>query len=189
MSIQVRIPEEITDYKESIVAGLSLRELICGTIALGCGLPVYFLLSDYYQNLATILTMITVVPAFAVGFIRPQGYKFEEYVKIRLAAEFMPSKRSYKINTDLELIPYEVLKYRELALSLQAEYGEKEEENAHKSKAQKRRQKKHKYTECRAYQSSKKDFERKRKAALISIKAARKSCSRKECKTQKAASE
>ena len=34
MSIEVRVPEEIKDYKESIIAGLSIRQLLCGGVAL-----------------------------------------------------------------------------------------------------------------------------------------------------------
>ena len=46
MSIEVRVPEEIADYKESIIAGLSIRQLICGGIALLCGIPTFLLFKN-----------------------------------------------------------------------------------------------------------------------------------------------
>lgn len=187
MSIQVRIPEEIDDYKESLIAGLSVRELISSAVALGCGLPTYFILSDFNSSLATILTMIIVVPAFCLGFIRPQGYKFEKYLQIRIAAEFVPSKRSYSIELNKEPVPIEVLKYRKLALDFRAEY-EREEVDAHQGTKKAKRAKKHRYTEYNnSHKSTEKDFERKRKAALACVKAARTDYRRKKCQKEKTA--
>ncbi len=41
MSIEVRVPEEIKEYKESIIAGLSVRQLICGGAGLLCGVHIF----------------------------------------------------------------------------------------------------------------------------------------------------
>jgi hypothetical protein len=93
MSIEVRVPEEIKDYKESIIAGLSIRQLACGAVAFGCGVPTFLLLRNINMDLATYATMAAVVPAFCIGFIRKGGYTFEKYLKIKLKAVFGKNKR------------------------------------------------------------------------------------------------
>ena len=46
LSIEVRVPEEIKDYKESIIAGLSIRQLACGAVAFVCGIPTFLILRN-----------------------------------------------------------------------------------------------------------------------------------------------
>ena len=118
MSIEVRVPEEIKDYKESIVAGLSIRQLACGAIALGCGIPTFLLLRHINNDVATYCTMAVTVPAFCVGFIKKNGYTFEKYIKIKFRAMFGRNKRTYETKGDLP--PIEVEEYREI-LQKQAE--------------------------------------------------------------------
>lgn len=123
MSIEVRVPEEIKDYKESIVAGLSIRQLACGAIALGCGIPTFLLMKNINNDVATYCTMAVTVPAFCVGFVRKNGYTFEKYIKIKFRAMFRRNKRSYETIGNLQ--PIEVEEYREI-LQRQAE-AEKDE--------------------------------------------------------------
>ena len=112
MSIEVRVPEEIKDYKESIIAGLSIRQLACGAFAFGCGVPTFLLLRNINMDLATYATMAAVAPAFCVGFIKKNGYTFEKYIKIKLKAMFGRNKRTYETKGDLP--PIEVGEYREV---------------------------------------------------------------------------
>lgn len=132
-SIEVRVPEEIMDYKESIIAGLSVRQLICGSIALLCGIPTFFLLKNINDDLALYSTMIVTIPAFCVGFIKRDGYNFETFMKIRLCNFFSKSKRGYEINSDSDL-PIEIEEYRKLLLNKDLVLNNDEKANIVKNK-------------------------------------------------------
>ena len=112
MSIEVRVPEEIADYKESIIAGLSIRQLVCGGIALLCGVPTFLLLKNINSDLATYATMIVTIPAFCLGFIKKDGYNFETFLKIKLYAFFSKNQRGYETNIEKNILPIEVEQYR-----------------------------------------------------------------------------
>ena len=197
MSIEVRVPEEISDYKESIVAGLSVRQLICGGAAFLCGIPTFMLLKDFNMDIATYATMIVVVPAFCVGFIKKDGYNFEHYLKIRLKAMFCRHKRSYETNPDANELPAEVEKYREAVQEYYRELEEAEEndkkikgtknappvasdflkrgEKLHFKKERKRNKSENRL-ETDFIEVTKKSSKRARKAAFKSLKAKARSC-------------
>ena len=189
--IEVRVPDEIKDYKESIVAGLSIRQLVCGAIALGCGIPTFLLLKNFSNDLATYATMAVTVPAFCVGFIKKDGYTFEKYIKIRFKAMFGKSKRTYQTKGNLP--PVEVEEYRE---ELQKYLAEKQLEELKERKSKKkmggvRVAKKcvssNAKREAEIIEITTQSPERKRKAAFKAIKSTEKSRRKEEQKDKKEA--
>lgn len=182
MSIEVRVPEEIADYKESIIAGLSIRQLVCGGIALLCGVPTFLLLKNINSDLATYATMIVTIPAFCLGFIKKDGYNFETFLKIKLYAFFNKNQRGYETNIEKNILPVEVEQYRQAIQEMMAE-EEKEITQQGKKRGDKRvlkkREQRHKSKnkgkakpEYDLVEITKKSAERKRKTAYKSIKAA-----------------
>jgi hypothetical protein len=182
MSIEVRVPEEIADYKESIIAGLSIRQLVCGGIALLCGIPTFLLLRNVNTDLATYATMIVTIPAFCLGFIKKDGYNFETFLKIKLYAFFSKNQRGYETNIEKNILPVEVEQYRQAIQEMMAE-EEKEIMQQGKKRGDKRvlnkREQRHKSKnkgkakpEYDLVEITKKGAERKRKTAYKSIKAA-----------------
>ena len=175
MSIEVRVPEEIKDYKESIIAGLSIRQLACGAFAFGCGVPTFLLLRNINMDLATYATMAAVAPAFCVGFIRKGGYTFEKYLKIKLKAVFGRNKRKYE--TVGIAPPIEVEEYRAYYQQLAAEQAKSEEQQKggnkvvhtkgerNTKKVQRKKQREYEIIEI-----SKTCYKRARKAAYKAIK-------------------
>lgn len=97
MAIDVRIPKEITEYQEKILFGMSIRQLICAFVAVVVGGGTYMLLQEPIgpDNASTVL-MFEVLPIFAFGFIKPKGFKTEQYLKILIKHRFTPQKRIYK---------------------------------------------------------------------------------------------
>ena len=177
MSIEVRVPEEIKDYKESIVAGLSIRQLACGAVAFGCGIPTFLLLRNINMDFATYATMVVVIPAFCVGFIRKNGYTFEKYIKIKVKAMFGKNKRTYV--TMGTAPPIEVEDYRAYYQQIMVEQAEnegkknKEEVGKNIHSKEKRNTKKTCRKNEREYEIaeiSKKGYKRARKAAYKAIK-------------------
>lgn len=177
MSIEVRVPEEIKDYKESIVAGLSIRQLACGAVALGCGIPTFLLLKNINQDLATYATMVVAIPAFCVGFIKKNGYTFEKFVKIKLTAMFGKNKRTYRtegISPPIEAEEYRAYYQRKIAEKQQAE-NEKKEEKRFVHTKRKRDAKKAQRKNTREYEIaeiSTQSIKRARKTAFKAIKNA-----------------
>lgn len=107
MAIQVRIPKEITEYKEKIIFGLSIRQLICFTLALIIGGGVFALFTIVFGmsvNIAGYFVMLFAAPVLAVGFIRKNGYPFEKYAVLMLRHFIGVRKRPYKTELDIELL-------------------------------------------------------------------------------------
>ena len=124
--IEVRVPEEIEDYKEKIIMGLSIRQLISVGIALLCGVPTFLILNKFINgDVATYATMLVVVPAFCVGFFKKDGYNFETFLKVRLYAFLSKPQRGYATNPEESELPIEAEKYRPLIQKWEKEKQEK----------------------------------------------------------------
>jgi len=97
--IEIKIPKEIRDYKETIFAGLNLRQIISLSVAFAINVPLYLYTKPYIgDELASWLVMFTGVPIFLLGFIKFDGMPFEKYIKIMLRFSFLvPRKRKYKV--------------------------------------------------------------------------------------------
>jgi len=96
MAIEVRIPKEITEYQEKILFGLSIRQLISFAIALTAGVATYLLTAKLWgDDLAGYIVIVEVMPIFAIGFIRINGFSFEKYLGLMIRHMFGYSRRRY----------------------------------------------------------------------------------------------
>ena len=189
MALEVRIPDEIKDYKESIIAGLSIRQMICGSIALLCGIPTFLLLKNINEDVATYATMAVVAPAFCVGFIKKDGYTFEVFLKIRLNAMFAKSKRGYETDSEKNYYPDEIERYRQFSdeISAEDEQDKKDKEVKKIDRSKKGKAKTREPNEYELIEVTEKSIERKRKAAYKSLKAAARANRKKKPKEEKTA--
>lgn len=99
MSIEVRIPKEITEYKEKILFGLSIRQLICFSSAILLCVGTYILLVNFLglsKDIVSYIVIIEAMPLLAAGFIKKNGLTFEKYAKLFLKHKFGTKKRTYK---------------------------------------------------------------------------------------------
>lgn len=101
--IEVRIPKEITEYKEKILLGMSLRQLICFAIAIATSFGVFFLLKGIF-SLSTLGTIIMIIniPIIAIGFLKKNGFTMEQWITIVLNQKLSNNKLSYITNLDNE---------------------------------------------------------------------------------------
>lgn len=85
-SLGTHIPKEITEYKEKIIGGLTVRQLICVAAAVAVGVGTYFALNRLFgmsaEDSSYIIMLLASVPA-AAGFIRPNGMDLEKYLALR----------------------------------------------------------------------------------------------------------
>lgn len=97
MSIEVRVPAEITEYRGKILFGLTGRQLLSSAVGLAVGGIGYVLsLPVLGTDNSSSVAMLLAAPFFAFGFIRPQNYSLEEYLKIIFAHRMMCCKYHYQ---------------------------------------------------------------------------------------------
>lgn len=109
MAIEVRIPKEITEYQEKILFGLTIRQLICFASAIVLGVGTYWLVSKYFgTEVASYVVIFEVMPIFALGFFKKDGFNFESYVSLILRHQLGTNKRGYKTELDVERFEKEV---------------------------------------------------------------------------------
>ena len=101
MSIEVRVPEEITDYKAKILFGLTGRQILGACIGSLIGFGSYYFIKPFIgEDTAIFVTMALSSPVFAWGFISPEGYAFEKYLKIICMHRLESCKCHYQIGED-----------------------------------------------------------------------------------------
>lgn len=103
MSLETRIPKEITDYREKIVFGLSARQLGALGVAVAVvgltALLLYYLLGIDLKIVEYVL-IAEAMPIIAVGFIRYKGLPFEDYALVRLNHRFGEKRLLCKTDVD-----------------------------------------------------------------------------------------
>lgn len=158
MSIEVRIPKEITEYKEKIILGLSFRQLAAGAVCIVSAIGANYLGSCIFNDtVGKFLSMIIPAPVFAVGFIKKNGFTMEKYISMVFKHVFRVNRRPYKT----ELIFDEKI------------YDKKEGENNAESVKKRKHKKSRNIVKEYAYDEiSKKGFKGQIKAARKSIKEA-----------------
>lgn len=109
MSIEVRIPKEIKEYKEKIIFGLNLRQLISVFVGGIICLSTYFFIKPIVgTDVASDIIIIEAVPIFAFGFIKVRSFNFETYAKIFIKHKLGKNKRTYENKLFMENLKEEI---------------------------------------------------------------------------------
>ena len=100
--ITIRIPKDIREYKEKILAGLTIRQLICTIITLGIVVPLYFLGSGVIPDELLSWTVILIAaPIVSIGFIKIHKMPFEKFIVHFFRQLFLvPLNRVFKNEND-----------------------------------------------------------------------------------------
>lgn len=96
--IERPIPKEIKDFKEKIVFGLTVRQLISTIITLGICVPTYIFGRPYLgDDIASWVCILVGVPSIAFGFFQKNGMVFEKYIcAILKSSVLLPTQRKYR---------------------------------------------------------------------------------------------
>ncbi|KJF38942.1 PrgI family protein [Ruthenibacterium lactatiformans] len=79
--MQNKISKEIRTYREELVLGLSLRQLICSGVAVGAAVGSYFALRGALgQETVSWVCIACAAPVAAAGFFTYDGMTFEQFL-------------------------------------------------------------------------------------------------------------
>ena len=88
--IEVKIPKEIRQYKESIFFGLSARQFFCTILAVVIAAGVYLLLGQVIgRETASWLCIVLAAPAAMAGFFSYNGLTFEQFLWAVVKSELL----------------------------------------------------------------------------------------------------
>ena len=88
--IEVKIPKEIRQYKESIFFGLSARQFFCTILAVAIAAGVYLLLGQVIgRETASWLCIVLAAPAAMAGFFSYNGMNFEQFLWAVIKSEIL----------------------------------------------------------------------------------------------------
>ena len=97
--LSVSVQEDINDYKPKIIAGLTMRSLVCSgsaiLIALVVGCYCWFILGLPY-DITTYIVIVLSMPMWAAGFIKPHGLDLEKFIPLWIRHNFKNNKLIYK---------------------------------------------------------------------------------------------
>jgi len=96
----VPVPKDLSNIKTKVMFNLTKRQLICFSIALVVGLPLFFLFkSRTSTSLASLMMIFSMLPFFMLAMYEKHGQPLEVILKNYFRVRFFnPKKRPYKTN-------------------------------------------------------------------------------------------
>ena len=96
----VPVPKDLSNVKTKVIFNLTKRQLICFSIALVVGLPLFFLFKDRTNtSLASLVMIFSMLPFFMFAMYEKHGLPLEVILKHYFAVRFLnPKQRPYKTN-------------------------------------------------------------------------------------------
>lgn len=89
-NIEVKIPKEVRQHKETIFFGLSLRQFICSVLAVGIAAGAYLGLGKVLpKDTASWLCIIMAAPMAMAGFFTYNDMTFEQFLWAFIKSEFL----------------------------------------------------------------------------------------------------
>lgn len=88
--MEIKIPKEIRAYRESVLFGLSLRQLICSIIAVVVAVLSYFGLRDLLgQEMVSWVCIFCAAPFAAAGFFSYNSMTLEKFIVAWIRSEIL----------------------------------------------------------------------------------------------------
>lgn len=96
----VPVPKDLTKVKTKVIFNLTKRQLICFSIGLAIGIPVYFWLrGPLGDSTAALMMILSMIPAFLFAMYEKNGQHLEVILRNMINVLFLrPKKRPYKTN-------------------------------------------------------------------------------------------
>lgn len=88
--MEIKIPKEVRQHKETIFFGLSTRQFVCAVLAVGMAVGVYFLLKPIAgPETASWACIVAAIPVAVTGFFQYNGLTFEQFAWAYLKSQFL----------------------------------------------------------------------------------------------------
>ena len=96
----VPVPKDLTKVKTKVIFNLTKRQLICFSIGLAIGIPVYFWLrGPLGDSTAALMMILSMIPAFLFAMYEKNGQHLEVILRNMINVLLLrPKKRPYKTN-------------------------------------------------------------------------------------------
>ena len=94
----VPVPKDLSKVKTKVAFNLTKRQILCFSVALLMGLPLFFLLKDSAgTSLAAMAMIVVMLPCFLVAMYEKHGQPLEVVVKNIIQTKFTrPKERPYR---------------------------------------------------------------------------------------------
>lgn len=96
----VQIPKDLSNVKTKVMFNLTKRQLVCFSLALLVGLPLFFLLKGKVNiSAATLIMIFSMMPFFLLALYEKHGQPLEVLARHYIEVRFLnPKQRPYKTN-------------------------------------------------------------------------------------------
>ena len=89
-TIEVKIPKEVRQHKESIFFGLSVRQFICSALAVGIAAGLYLLLGNTLgKETASWICILAAAPFAIAGFFSYNSMNLEQFLWVVLKSQVL----------------------------------------------------------------------------------------------------
>ena len=93
----VQVPKDLTSVKSKVMFNLTKRQLVCFGCGALVGLPLFFLLKDAGNSVATLCMMVVMLPFFMFGIYEKNGQPMEKVVGYFVQTTILrPKQRPYR---------------------------------------------------------------------------------------------
>ena len=87
----VPVPKDLSKVKTKVAFNLTKRQILCFSVALLIGLPLFFLLKDSAgTSLAAMVMIVVMLPCFLVAMYEKHGQPLEVVIKNIIQTKFTP---------------------------------------------------------------------------------------------------
>lgn len=96
MAIEIKIPKEIKEYKETFLFGLTVKKFVSLAAALLICVPLYIFGKNFMPDeIVSWAVIIVGAPILGIGFVTYHNMTFTQFVKRLFDMNFHPQKRKY----------------------------------------------------------------------------------------------
>ena len=125
----ISVPRDLKKIKNKVLFNMSMRQLICFSIAALIGVPVFFFVKGFAKvNVAVMAMMVVMMPAFFFAMYERNGRPLEVYLGHFIQAVFIrPRKRPYKTDNYYSALEREAEAEREVEKIVELSMEKKKE--------------------------------------------------------------
>lgn len=102
MAVEVKVPKDIKEYKEKVIAGMNLKQLFCLSIAAGVNIVISLIFIAWLRipmEITSWIMILSSLPIVSYGWFKRNGVTFEVYIRHFFRYHLSPGVRKKKVST------------------------------------------------------------------------------------------